>query len=513
MLTSLCAPCLAEKTAGTVYYFDSVSGDDGNDGKTPDTAFESIGKLSSIEAQPGDEFLFRAGCVFDGYCELKMSGTAENGITVSSYGDIATDGCPLFSTLEAMPVFNLVNCNYLTIENLEITALNGGGIMALAYEQVSTDITVKNCSLHNISNSAGEKGKMQSPVYINAMGFGARFDNVTLSGLSVRDCAYGVQMSGANVETSPENFVSAEESYSRNIIVEDCIFSDILNDGVIFASVNGGAVRNCSFISTCLLSESYTAPVWMHHVNGVTVEKCEVAGTLNKLDGMTVDFDGWTTNSTYQYIYSHDNTRFIKNCCFESVTSNSGNTVRYCLSVNDNRGMNMMVFCGLSGGYDYSLSTLPTGMRGFKFYNNTLVNCSRTLFFGLKDSIVANNIFCGKYADFLGLNFGARQRKWFSSTTGTVTNNCFCGTVPLVTSSASLFCDPGFDGDDNLDPSSYMLCRDSKLIGAGIQVEEDMGETDFFGNPLTSVHNIGCYEGQGTDNECGERPFFALFAK
>ena len=58
---------------------------------------------------------------------------------------------------------------------------------------------------------------------------------------------------------------------------------------------------------------------------------------------------------------------------------------------------------------------------------------------------------------------------------------------------------PGFAGSDYSDVNSFMLSKDSPLIGAGAKVE-DAVLSDFFGNEISS-ENIGCYGGTGTDDE------------
>lgn len=68
--------------------------------------------------------------------------------------------------------------------------------------------------------------------------------------------------------------------------------------------------------------------------------------------------------------------------------------------------------------------------------------------------------------------------------------------IPPV-SDNNFICNPGFAGTDETDKNSYVLSTESKLLGKGVKVEDDMGERDFYGNPLTDVHNIGCYEGTG----------------
>ena len=81
--------------------------------------------------------------------------------------------------------------------------------------------------------------------------------------------------------------------------------------------------------------------------------------------------------------------------------------------------------------------------------------------------------------------------------------------TPPVGAVKSKLCDPGFIGDDITDKNSFKLSSDSKLIGKGIKVEDDMGETDFFGNPLGDTHNIGCYDGSGESEKSNspERAF------
>ena len=64
-------------------------------------------------------------------------------------------------------------------------------------------------------------------------------------------------------------------------------------------------------------------------------------------------------------------------------------------------------------------------------------------------------------------------------------------------SKKNFICNPKFAGTDETDKNSFMLSDKSRLIGKGITVEDDMGEHDFYGNPLTGTHNIGCYEGSG----------------
>jgi len=46
---------------------------------------------------------------------------------------------------------------------------------------------------------------------------------------------------------------------------------------------------------------------------------------------------------------------------------------------------------------------------------------------------------------------------------------------------------------------NYILATGSPCIGEGVQVEDDMGSVDFYGNAIGSTHNIGADEGAGAE--------------
>ena len=69
----------------STYYF-SNTGNDLNDGLSPDTCWQSIDKAGSIDFQAGDKMLFRCGDHFRGTISIRSSGTPENPIGIGSYG-------------------------------------------------------------------------------------------------------------------------------------------------------------------------------------------------------------------------------------------------------------------------------------------------------------------------------------------------------------------------------------------------------------------------------------------
>lgn len=503
LLVSASVVSYAASASGTTYYIDTASGNDSNDGTGEASAWKTLERASSETYKTGDRILLKSGEIFNGRFTAKGNGTAESPVVLGSYGDTESLGKPVIrSDAEEAVLVTIDNVSGWTVENIEFTAPNGSGIYVTAgNDKLTTDITVRNCTFHNIwyKQCTNHNGG-HCPILLKSSGANARLRNITLQDCDIYDCAFGIKMRGLSREYTPSDFVSPEESYNTNYLIEGMSLNNVLYDGIIIESVYGMVIRNCSLINTSIRDDYYTAPMWSHHAKNYTVENCEIAGSTNEKDGMAVDFDGWTTDSTFQYIYSHDNVRFIRNCCYDNYTRNANCTVRYCLSVNDNKGDNSLVQLLTTQNYSYAPDEKPVYMENFRFYNNTLINCPGMTCIYLKDSTVANNIFVGSSLSssvkYMRTNAGA-NRIPDSRFEGTFTNNCFWNMgVPSV-SEKNFICSPGFAGTDINDINSFRLSADSGLIGSGIQAEENMGNHDFYGNPLTGIHNIGCFEGTG----------------
>lgn len=73
--------------AQNIYYIDSQNGNDNNDGLTENTAWKSHTMVSTINFQPGDIIAFKKGSQFSGPIQFTESGTEENPIKITSYGE------------------------------------------------------------------------------------------------------------------------------------------------------------------------------------------------------------------------------------------------------------------------------------------------------------------------------------------------------------------------------------------------------------------------------------------
>ncbi len=72
--------------SGRGYYIDADGGRDENDGRAPEAAWKSVGKVNASVFNPGDRVLFKSGQVWREELRIPSSGTAEQPILFGAYG-------------------------------------------------------------------------------------------------------------------------------------------------------------------------------------------------------------------------------------------------------------------------------------------------------------------------------------------------------------------------------------------------------------------------------------------
>lgn len=460
-----------------VYYIDSENGDSSNDGLSPEKPLKSAMKLFQEGLQPGDTVLFRRGTTCKDRLRLKVSGTAEKPITVGAYGE---GDAPLMKVTGAACALTLIDVSYVIVENLAIEAPTGAGIWIDAQNRDITDVTVRNCTFNNIyyieqynraDMSTGPSSR--SAILIGSIRGGTnsfldytkeyKLKNVLISGCTVTKSYSGFM------------FYGGLNKYIENARVENCVIDDMRGEGMIFEGCRDSVATGCKFLRTCKDNSYYMAPAWFHMAEDCIIEKSEFGWNITDKDGMTVDFDGGSVRCTYQYIYSHDNARFMQNCHDADVHGpNKGNTVRYCLSINDNM-MNSHGFVGAGSS---------ASLRNLSFYNNVLINSATFYLEHYNNLLWENNIIV--FAD------GHTLIEPYSIKT--VDNNVYYGTdhVPAFDKTGTL-ADPGFVGGDLYDIASYVLSATSPIVGKGRLIDESVTE-DIAGNPITKDSvMIGCF--------------------
>ncbi len=486
------------------YYLDSVNGDDSNSGTDISSPVKTLNGLKNLDVKPGTHFLFKNGGEYECAATLTCNGTKDNPVVVSSYGEGKT---AILYTNEKTEVLRLFDCSYVTVSNLHIKAPNGGGIWIDTHSQTSEGIIIENIYFEDMQNYkvsfrddfSNGAASARAAVMVKGLPAKSRYavNDLTIRNCEVYNCANGFMLWGSwNDEQKP--WCTEEEIdpiYNEGVLVENCYFHEMDAEAVVVGICDGALITNCRAINCCQgegLKENgeiayFTAAMWFWGSENSTIQYCEIAGQKNVGDGMTVDFDSHSNNCTYQYIYSHDNMRFM--CNNPNYSGQKGNTVRYCLSVNDNGGRS-------------TTAVGECGEHNFNFYNNTIINCGEFQFKNLYNAYIANNIIIPENGATFAYDVDSSRGNVFE-------NNCYYNVMSPIVDLGAMNTVPGFAGSDYSDVNSFILSADSPLIGAGSAVEGV--EKDFYGNPVQS-NNIGCYGGTGTDAEYkGENIIVKIF--
>ncbi len=507
VLISCIAVSVSAQPDAPVYYIDSVGGNDSNSGMSADDAWKTINHGEWVFI-PGTKVLFKRGGVYELEVTMTVSGTKENPIVISSYGD-ETEDKPILRTANHNEVFEFIDCDYVTVSDVAITAPNGGGIWIRGAGKQSNGMVIENVDFFDMPNYDRHArdpfgtgaADARAAIITNGLWGPEGLYNYTVNDLTIRNCtvencANGFMIWGIVRGNPAESHAGVERTYNKNVLIDGCYFNNMYAEAVILGVCDGARVTNCVSLNTCLGGaeplpdgniEYFTASMWFWGSKNSVIEHTEIAGQKNFGDAMTVDFDADSNYCTYQYVYSHDNIRFMCNNAMGGRPQ-AGNTVRYCLSVNDNVGRNSMA----SG----------SGEVEFSFYNNTIVNGPEMHVVNVDSGIVANNIFAfkpGYYVYYNDRNLNAKTD---------FTNNCYYMAPNPPFDLLSMNTRPDFAGDDMTDVNSFRLVKGSKLIGAGIERDDiEKMEYDFFGEKVTST-NIGCYGGDGVD---AERDIYDIF--
>ena len=263
---------------------------------------------------------------------------------------------PLLYTNNKTEVFKLFDCSYITISNLHIKAENGGGIWIDTLNQTSEGIIIdnvyftdmQNYKVHSRDDFSNGAAAARAAVIVKGLPARSRYavNDLTIRNCEVYNCANGFMIWGSwNDSQTPwceEDEI--DPVYNTGLLIEKCYFHEMDAEAVIVGMCDGALVTNCRAINCCQGEgvdengeiEYFTAAMWFWGSENSTIQYCEIAGQKNVGDGMAIDFDSHTNNCTYQYIYSHDNMRFM--CNNANYSGQHNNTVRYCLSVNDGGG-------------------------------------------------------------------------------------------------------------------------------------------------------------------------------
>lgn len=406
-----------EPTGDVTYYVDAENGDDNNDGTSPETAWKTLAKASSIrQLKEGGSILLKAGSVWNGeqLTVRNAQGTEENPVVIGSYGEGAK---PVINgnganwdadTKEELAAVHIYNSENIVIENLEIT--NWDSSVSGDYTQSSkllsglvvenkdagalSNVVIRNNKIHDVNGRmAGGAEKAAGGLIVVVTGGGSNhtgtveswYDGLTIDGNEVYNvCHEAIYMEsvwasrtlvgGTSSDTGYQNAGNSNWVGSNDVLIENNYVHDVAGDGIVPINTTDALVQYNLIDNSADSSWDYSAnpnhaALWTWDTDNVTFRYNEAfntskdsKGTAVGNDSMAFDFDYGVQNCLYEYNYSHDNLGgFLMLCPGPGATVN--NIARYNVSVND----------GLyEGAPMIRMGTGRYGSIGVQIYNNTM---------------------------------------------------------------------------------------------------------------------------------------------
>ncbi|MCE7042603.1 hypothetical protein [Dyadobacter sp. CY312] len=349
-------------TGNLTYYVDSQNGNDANSGLSETLAWKTFARVNSTTFVGGDKILLKSGGVWSSRLHPLGSGSIDNPITLSSYGDAARpviNGAGL-----AGAVVLLKNQSHWVIEGLEIT--NTADVRSNTYRWgiqvenanggVLSNIKIINNYVHHVTGSFRWADGFIGPhlnggIGVNVTGTSGtdKFDNVLIESNTV-------SYSGRTGIVVWDNVWNNATHATTNVKVRRNKVEFIDSDGILTYGCNG-ALLEYNVANTCgNYAESGqfngSCAIWFTRGSDCISQFNEAYNTkalLDNADGQGFDIDLDATNGIVQYNYSHDNAGgfllLIDARGDPSVQNGtSGSIVRYNISQND--GARIINFAG-----------------------------------------------------------------------------------------------------------------------------------------------------------------------
>jgi hypothetical protein len=455
---------------GTTYYVDSAGGSDTNNGLSAGTAWQHLSKVNGTTFAAGDTILLKAGGSWSELLYPKGSGTSGNPIKIDKYG---TGNKPIITyNIAAVRAsggeFNsngavfLKNQDYWEISNLDVTNNLGNGVTILNFNGGNKNyIRLRNLNVHDTAKNG---------ILLSSDGTTAsKWNDVVIENNTITN---------AGDQAAIRTEANSVATRSTNLIVRSNSITNTKYDGIVVTDSTSPLIEYNVLNGAGTAATACIAGIWNYTTSNAVFqfnESFNVKNTNGLCDRQGFDADIDTTNTTFQYNYSHNNAGG-----FLLVMPNATNVVvRY----------NMIMEAGFGGGTTGAVTA----------YNNTIfvpanaVNPAVT-----STSSTANMLATG--ASKNNVVYRAGTVGALPSDGASKTNNLIYGiSVPSGYNSSNISSDPLFVGplpttlpNGIASLGAFKLQASSPAINTGSLVASNGGR-DYFGASVSSTNapNIG----------------------
>jgi len=520
------------------YYLSSSNGDDNNEG-TITSPWKTLTKISSVSLFPGDTVYFKKGDRFDGHFVVNGSGSEESPLVITSYGSgekpIITGEVGAANGGDYQEAIFVENNDNIVFENLEVQN-----------ERTNTRAGVDDVDAYGmfIYNSGTEV--MRNFTFRNMV-----FRNVyAVQEMNDPDDFNGLEVAAVRI-ASTKNTVAGQEKNIRDVLMENCYFTDLQrlgvhmkhaggNDGIGNDSINRNmnlVFRNNEFHYTggtcilptntynCLIEDNLfnhpgadTDPrmpnrgssVWTWRCRNTIIQRNFCISARGYLDSHGIHVDHENRYTFVQYNYMED----CEGGFVEILGGNVKAVYRFNISVNDGWRNNPN---WKNSNHTLWINQKSSGDKihycdSSYIYNNTVIMdsaYSTAIDINAKNTFIYNNIFMATN----GANLGGKQMVIKNNGTPLfMSNNLYFGNIVNSfknNDANAVNGNPDFDEDKNETWEQFELKQGSPGINTGIAkngpefplagqgIFKDIpafAEVDFYGNPIemsSGTPNIG----------------------
>ncbi|OHX64666.1 hypothetical protein NH26_24165 [Flammeovirga pacifica] len=490
------------------YYF-SQEGDDNNLGtlaspwKTLEKATQIANTIQSGgRLKAGDQLLFRKGDLFEGNFIVRSTGTKENPIKISSYGEgelPIISGSGNIEGGDYLEAIKYINASHIILSDIWVKndrknfdRFNNGhdksfGILVTANKwgaSISQNLVFKRLKVTDVFGQS-------IPKEFNSLNVtGIRFESdsntidkeITIRDVLVEDCFF-TYIGKAGVWSIHKGKNTEKDSVNRsiNFIIKNNNFYKTGGSGVILSKVHNALVENNTFDHSGFSTVDEPRLVgrgsgmWVFSSRNIVAQynaSYSIRGAGDSY-GMHIDFGN--KNIIYQYNYSEDS----EGGFVEILGDNHNVTYRFCVSVNDSfrdfHGSTLWTsgFVGTTTIDGVKVPRDPIPSDGVYIYNNTVYlnnEFTPSIRMFSKNTYIYNNIFVHEGSGSIGEKLELDMQGDFI-----LSNNLFKGTINESFTNLdkkAIYTDPQFIDKGVSNKEGYQIKPESVAINNGKSFKE-----------------------------------------
>ncbi|MYT03878.1 right-handed parallel beta-helix repeat-containing protein [Streptomyces sp. SID5470] len=523
-------PLLENPKDGRVFYL-SPQGDDGDDGRTPQTAWRTLSRADAVRFKPGDRLRLKAGARFPGSLSIGQgdAGNARRPVVIDSYGEGRAT-----ITARGTRGIEVHNTSGVIVRDL---ALVGDAASYGSHEGIAlVNDLPDGRKLPYVRVSDVEVSGFRDGLRLHGGSGASGFRDVVISDCTLHDnqdaglVADGPPFSADAPSYAHDKLTVSRVTTYRN--VGDPLAADRnTGSGIVLGSVHRGRVER----SVSHDNGSSSAPdavegpegIWTYDSSWMTLEKNISYGnhTGSTVDGGGFGLDNNVSHSLMQYnlAYGNDGSGFLAYSAAPN-TAHRDNTIRYNISHNDSRKLPQyggIVALGSRVGdlsiYQNTVLTKANGavrapalrlepsLRGVTVRNNVFVTNGSPVVsaqgaFDASSVLMQGNDYHGspgwallwgghEYTDMATWRQETGQESLGAQATGSDRDPCLTQ-VPLPAAG------PNLRGSGPTSGALAGRCADT-LSAAAVDLRSmgvDPGQVDYFGAPLSGSPGVGAVQ-------------------